>query len=373
MRAFLLLLAVLALPALAQNKAPGHPVQWESWSFRWRVLPRQGVVLSHVAFAGRPVLKFAAVAEIFVPYHPGQPRPMDQKEHPFGQNLILLEPGADCLPGGQCRAFGIDGRPAPRRAAVMIHEEAPSVVHLARGSRARAKMLVLYSAYALGDYTYVVQWRFGQDGSIMPRVGLTGRLAHFGGDATNGAEVGAPQRALAHVHNLFFCLDLDVDGARNAVEEFNYTPAGADRERGEVSWSAIKREGGYDLAPDRFRSWRVVNYGSKNAIGLPRSYELIPGAAGVFRGARDETFTHADLWVTRHKPNEIPGLPLLADGLPKYANNEDVENQDVVLWYMLSQHHQPRTEEWPDMPIEWVGFKLMPRDFLDKSPVDSRR
>ena len=73
-------------------------------------------------------------------------------------------------------------------------------------------MLVLWSAYALGDYTYIVQWRFGEDGSIMPRVGLTGRLAHFGGDETNSANVGAPERALGHVHNIFFCLDFDVDG-----------------------------------------------------------------------------------------------------------------------------------------------------------------
>ena len=41
-----------------------------------------------------------------------------------------LEPGPDCLPGGQCRAFGADGRSANRRAAVMLHEEAPSITHL---------------------------------------------------------------------------------------------------------------------------------------------------------------------------------------------------------------------------------------------------
>lgn len=371
MRACILTL-LLTLPALAQNQ-PGFPVQWEHWSFRWRILPRQGLVLSHITFGGKPVLKFAAVAEVFVPYHPGQPRPMDQQLHPFGQNLILLEPGADCLPGGQCRAFGIDGKLTSKRAAVMIHEESPSLVHLSTTGRTRQKMLVVYSAYALGDYTYIVQWRFGQDGSIMPRVGLTGKLAHFGGDETNSADVGADRRALAHVHNIFFCLDFDVDGPANTVEEFNYTPTGPNREQGRGSWSPIKKEGGYDLAPASFRSWRVVNYKSKNANNLPRSYELMPGSAGVFRGAKDEKFTHADLWVTRYKPEEVPGLPLLADGLPKYANNEDVENQDVVLWYMLSHHHQPRTEEWPDMPIEWIGFKLMPRDFLNTSPVEARR
>jgi Cu2+-containing amine oxidase len=40
---------------------------------------------------------------------------------------------------------------------------------------------------------------------------------------------------------------------------------------------------------------------------------------------------------------------------------------------MLSVHHQPRTEEWPAMPIDWVGFKIMPRDFLDSSPIKARQ
>jgi primary-amine oxidase len=36
---------------------------------------------------------------------------------------------------------------------------------------------------------------------------------------------------------------------------------------------------------------------------------------------------------------------------------------------VLHVHHIPRTEDWPDMPIDWVGFTLKPRDFLDSSPV----
>ena len=35
----------------------GHLVEWQGWSFKWRILPRQGVVLQHVSFQGRPVLK----------------------------------------------------------------------------------------------------------------------------------------------------------------------------------------------------------------------------------------------------------------------------------------------------------------------------
>src|SRR5688572_9878356 len=275
------MLSLCATEAGAQDDA-GYPVKWEKWAFSWRILPRQGVVLSKVSFDGRPVLKYAGVAEVFVPYHAGEPRPMDQLEHPFGRNMITLEPGVDCLPGGQCQAFGPDGKRATRRAAVMIHEEAPAVVHFGLGQRTRAKMLTLWSAYALGDYTYIVQWRFGEDGSIMPRIGMTGRLAHFGGAADEGTEVGAEERALGHVHNFFFCLDFDVDGWKNSVEEFNYAQAGQRGEKGKGVWSSVAKEGARELSARSFRSWRVVNRESKNRLGLPRSYELVPGGTGVY-------------------------------------------------------------------------------------------
>src|SRR2546430_13453982 len=36
---------------------------------------------------------------------------------------ISLRPGLDCLPGGTCKGYTTDGKPAERQAAVMIHEE----------------------------------------------------------------------------------------------------------------------------------------------------------------------------------------------------------------------------------------------------------
>ena len=358
----------LAQQPASDPLADGNAVKWEDWSFNWKILPRQGVVLTHVSFQNRSVLKYAGIAEVFVPYNSGEPRPEDQRFHPFGENLIPLIPGEDCLPGGTCRAYAANGS-LSEHPVVMIHEEAPSLVYLGNEGRTHAKMLILWSAYALGDYTYIVRWRFGTDGSIHPEVGLTGMLSHFGGDETNSTEVGAPQRALGHVHNIFFCLDFDIDGTKNTVEEFNYTPTGIEREKAISAWTPIKRETGRDLKPEAFRSWRVVNYNSKNRLGHPLSYELIPGGTGIYRGATSEAFAHSDLWITKFKPDEVPGERLVADSLRTFVNDENIENEDVVLWYMLSVHHQPRTEDWSAMPLRWCGFELMPRDFLDESPV----
>jgi Cu2+-containing amine oxidase len=57
------------------------------------------------------------------------------------------------------------------------------------------------------------------------------------------------------------------------------------------------------------------------------------------------------------------------DALPSYVNGESVEDKDVVLWYWLSMHHFPRSEDWMRQSMLWKSFELVPRDFLDESPL----
>src|SRR5262249_3148762 len=99
----------------------------------------------------------------------------------------------------------------------------------------------------------------------------------------------------------------------------------------------------------------------------------------IFRGneSPQEKSTHADLWVTLHKPQEFPrsaadGRTALA-ALPGYADGEAVENKHVVLWYWLCFHHFPRSEDWLQQPVVWRSFELMPRDFLDASPLQAQK
>src|SRR5690349_14054708 len=39
----------------------GNAVKWEGWTFNWKILQRQGVVLTHITFQGRSVLKYAGI------------------------------------------------------------------------------------------------------------------------------------------------------------------------------------------------------------------------------------------------------------------------------------------------------------------------
>jgi Cu2+-containing amine oxidase len=55
--------------------------------------------------------------------------------------------------------------------------------------------------------------------------------------------------------------------------------------------------------------------------------------------------------------------------LPGYVNGEAIDGEDVVVRYLMSFQHEPRTEDWLEMPVVWNSFKLMPRDFLDSTPL----
>jgi len=79
--------------------------------------------------------------------------------------------------------------------------------------------------------------------------------------------------------------------------------------------------------------------------------------------------------VTRYRASEryaagdYPNQSAGGDGLPRWvANDEPIENEDIVLWYTMGITHIPRPEEWPVMPVSHIGFKLVPAGFFTRNP-----
>ena len=111
------------------------------------------------------------------------------------------------------------------------------------------------------------------------------------------------------------------------------------------------------------------------------AYDLIPLRQGSARHyGKNEEFTHHDFWVTPNVEGE-----LFYYNLPKYvqANSpRSVTDTDVVLWYMSSVLHVPRSEDG-HMSAEgkvmkgmtgvaltnWSGFDLRPRNLFATTPI----
>ena len=389
----------------------GRLVRWSHWRMRIGFTAREGLVLHEVGWEQdgevRPVLHRASLAELVVPY--GDPNPtvhfknaFDVGEYGLGPLLDTLELGCDCL--GEVRYLdGVTnterGEALPLRNAICIHEEDVGLLwkHVdarsGRSDQVRARRLVVSAIATVGNYEYGLFWSFHQDGTIAAELKLTG-IMH-----TAGVPEGAEQRfatlvapgvaASNHQHFFAFRLDLDVDGEANTVCEVEADPQPAgvedpDRTAFGVRRTVLRRESEARRSCDplRARRWRVENPARRNRAGSPVAYELVPGEnvapmqhpdSAVRRRAR---FLDHHLWVTPYRrderfpageyPNQHPG----GDGLPRWtAADRGLEGTDVVLWYTLGEHHVPRLEDWPVMPVATLGFKLRPVGFFDRSPA----
>ncbi len=119
-----------------------------------------------------------------------------------------------------------------------------------------------------------------------------------------------------------------------------------------------------------------------NAVGTPTAYKLTtPDAIPHLFAPDAPQFLRApvighDVWVTRHHDDELwpagdhPTQSSGDEGMTRWtADDEPLEDTDVVLWHVFGIHHVPRVEDWPVMPQDAVAFRLKPAGFFDRNPA----
>jgi primary-amine oxidase len=389
----------------------GRHVRWQRWSFRVGFTAREGLVLHTVGYDDdgriRPILHRASFCEMAVPY--GDPSNGRHIHSPFdiGENLVgtlvnTLALGCDCL--GEIRYFDASvvrstGEATVIPNAICLHEEDAGLLwkhwdfRTGHGEVRRSRRLVISFIASIGNYDYGFYWHLHQDGTIEAEVKATGIVNTAavlpGNTPRHGSLVAPGVNALIHQH--FFCarLDFDLDGRSNTVHRLDtvLSPAGPENRFGnafEVVSTTLRRE---QDAPDVIdplngRLWLVTNPGSRNALGEPVGYKLMPGenvrafAQPDSALARRAGFAFKHVWVTRFDPEEryaageYPNQNPGPDGLPRWIEaNRAIENEDLVLWYTFGIHHIPRPEDWPVMPVHHIGFKLKPVGFFDRNPA----
>ena len=390
----------------------GNLIRWQKWQFRFSVQPVEGLVLHDIRYDDdgrqRPILYRAALSDMVVPY--GDPSPMHSWKHAFDASEALLghcanalSLGCDCL--GVIRYFDAtvlnpDGSTRTIENAVCLHEEDYGILwkhtnafnpNLKPEVR-RSRRLVISMIHTLGNYEYGFYWYFYQDGSIQFEVKLTGVVGVSAtSEDTDTAPLITPEIA-APIHQHLFCLRLDfnIDGGPNSVQEVDVEPL----PEGEgnpynAGFRAVTRtfkseeEAKRNIDPARSRSWKVVNPESKNRVGKPVGYKLLPQASPTLLANENSVqgkrgaFARHNLWATPYSPDELDaGAGALSyrhpggAGLPAYtAQNRSIENTDVVVWHTFGVTHVPRPEDWPVMPVEYAGFSLVPSGFFGQSPA----
>ncbi|HET8921857.1 MAG TPA: hypothetical protein VFN26_02555 [Candidatus Acidoferrum sp.] len=336
------------------QKFPTAGPEETHWLLCWEVVPRNGLVIHWAFFRKAPTAKWiqifwdARVSDIFVPYHNNSHRYYDMSG--FNFSLVPIGP-ADCPATG-------GGTPLGGNVCKEVHDRGLAWKDWSQVRR--GEEVVLWGALGAGNYNYVMEWTFRDDGMATGRVGATA--------------VNLPSEPLeTHMHNPIWRLDIDLDGfPGDTVKEGTHTeflptpPEATDTE------PVVSRENGLDWDPHAFHQMNVYDATLKNGKGDPTSLQLVALPTGGL-SRHEEDFTKHDFWVTLYKPTEM-----WAAQLPTYiCPPEAVSNADIVLWYKGSVHHHPRDEDgefvsggWRgEALIMWTGWMLKPHNLFDRTPL----
>ncbi|CAL4968507.1 unnamed protein product [Urochloa decumbens] len=293
----------------------GHFVEWQKWNFRIGFTPKEGLVIHSVAYIDgnrgrRPIAHRLSFVEMVVPYgDPSEPHyrknAFDAGEDGLGKNAHSLKKGCDYWRTGLAEVR-------------------------------RSRRLTVSFICTIANYEYGFYWHFYQVVEVNVKV-----------------EDAGPN----NVHNNAFY----------AEEKLLKSELQAMR----------------DCDPSSVRHWIVRNTRNVNRTGQPTGYKLIPGsnclplALPEAKFLRRAGFLKHNLWVTSYKNDEMfPGgefpnqNPRIDEGLATWVKKDrSLEETNIVLWYVFGLTHIPRLEDWPVMPVERIGFMLMPHGFFNCSPA----
>src|SRR5262249_9433936 len=179
-----------------------------------------------------------------------------------------------------------------------------------------------------GNYDYVFDWIFREDGTIRVSVGATGIAEVKAVVPKNAGQPGAADAsaygrfvdenvvAINHDHFLSFRLDLDVDGQRNSFVADEIRAIAVPDSPRKSLWVAqtktLKREqeGRLHMSMEKPALWRVTNPAVTGPAGYAVSYELEPEHNAMNLLSPDDFplkragFIAHTLWVTAYSPDE---------------------------------------------------------------------
>jgi len=358
-------------------------VNWQNWSFRFRLDPRVGPVVNLVSYKDgdkkRSVLYEGGLSEMYVPY---QDPEETWNSHVFldaGEYFVNTGSGGiikPLLPGVDCPTYATffsgtffheNGTPYIRPQLACLFERVsgdPAWRHWDEDTYAVSgrptRELVFRTVATVGNYDYLFDWRFEQDASITVGVGATGILEvkavkdqradtpqspglvgkdPDGNEVQFGQLVAPGTDGVDHDHYFSYRLDLDVDGVNNSFMVDKLVPYKLPDTAMGRKWiwamkpEMLKTEGEakLDVSIAHPAMWRFSNEGVKNSLGQSTSFEIMPGETGISLLPSSEWpqkragFSEHILWVTPYDPSEryVSGVYVMGskgeDGLTEWV------------------------------------------------------
>jgi primary-amine oxidase len=414
-------------------KIDGNGIEWSNWRFRFGFNPREGLVLYQIGFHDgdrtRSVVYRASVSEIVSRYLDTADvwrwmEYFDESSFGLGELATSVVPGREVPANAVTLSVALAASEEPsfaelRTGRIYAYErDAGNLMYYRQRNRVlyeRDTELVVGFMARLGNYAYGLNWVFKQDGSFAFEAELAGEILTkltrptVGPSCRGLSPSPAPDRGVtveqrsgtvvasnvlgvSHQHWFNLRLDFDVDGTDNAVMENevrgvrpSQVPRGSsDGQQFRVVHKVLTRarEAKRDANEDVSRTWTVYNPSSLSPTGRAAGYTIVPlgNARSLFGPAREKgtaAFTFHHFWVTPARDGQLfatgrypnQAKPDYLDNLYFYANNDAIDQQDIVVWYSLGETHVPRPEDYPLMTKMTLSVLFRPDGFFYRNPA----
>jgi primary-amine oxidase len=384
----------------------GTLVKWQKWRFRVGFNPREGMVIHDIDYDGRNTFYRLSMSEMAVPY--ADPRPPLHRKMAFdfgdvggGRSANSLSLGCDCL--GVIKYFDghlvePNGEVITKKNVICMHEQDDGILWKHTNYRTdvpsvvRRRILILQTILTVGNYEYIFAWHFDQAANIQMEIRATGIVStqaiDLGKKSQWGNVVSPGVLAASHQHIFSMRIDPAIDGHRNsvAVMETELAPWNEKNPRGTAFRnvkSLVEKSSCFDAKIETNRYVKIINENKLNPVsGNPVGYKigaaptaLLMAPPGTVARSRAAFATH-HFWVTKYKDQEFYAGGVWTNQSTKeiggvqeaIERNENVRNEDVVLWHSFGLTHHPRVEDFPVMPVEMLKVSLMPNDFFTGNP-----
>jgi hypothetical protein len=251
----------------------------------------------------------------------------------------------------------------------------------------KGEKLVLWSAIQAGNYIYLVEYDFTDDGRIISRLGFTAHNffqrqpnqndvhPHIGcwrfdfdlSDPTVEGRGGPAQNDLALVRRVW---DAKQSRFRIHSSPFPGDDQAPDAREGKAKW--VARE---------FTTLRATSRTVKNSHGTAASYDVVSSRTGTAEDLQpvgdtrgmNMDFINYDFWVTR-----TPTAYKHYHELPTFAATQPLKGERATVWHSVPGLHVPRDEDFGPGGTDnargvaltgWVEFTLRPRNLFDSTPL----
>ncbi|ESO94443.1 hypothetical protein LOTGIDRAFT_118238 [Lottia gigantea] len=394
-------------------------VKYMDWKFDFRMSPLTGPQIYNIMYGNDRIAYEVGLQEIIVFYSGANPatRMTDFVDSGalIGTHSKSLIPGADCPETATFMSASflseVTEEPHTNERAFCIFEQntgVPLKRHLSYAiseggfyGGVMDNVLILRTILTIVNYDYIFDFIFHQNGAMEVRAVSTGYIYttfHSPEEDKYGFKLNKNIIGNMHHHNFHFKADLDVLGTSNRYETLDILTEDADNSM----WTGIEgdvynqiyyqrnlknteRQAAYKFNFDTPKYHIIHNGDKRTRYDAPRAYRIHingmskqtlkedQGNEGTVKWARYQ------LAVTKYKKDEFgssspykmfDARSPIVDFKTYIDDDENIVDEDLVLWLTMGVHHIPHTEDLPITPTPGahLSFALLPYNYFDIDP-----